>query len=114
MVFVAAGRKPSGEFPASIHRTARAVPHSKCLTDFYLVLRQEKEFELVVVDLAKDPFAAGPLARSTPRNSNHCKAPDALHVRRALFVCLTRATGKSNSSKKLTRGRRNVDLQSQD
>ena len=30
-----------------------------------LVLRQDKEFGLAVVDLAKDPLAAGPLARST-------------------------------------------------
>jgi hypothetical protein len=35
-----------------------------------LLLRQDKEFGLVVVDLAKDPLAAGPLARSTTRNSN--------------------------------------------
>jgi hypothetical protein len=32
------------------------------------VLRQDKEFALEVVDLAKDPLAAGPLARSTTRN----------------------------------------------
>jgi hypothetical protein len=31
MVFIAAGRKPSGESPASIHRTARAVPLQKML-----------------------------------------------------------------------------------
>ena len=35
----------------------------------WLVLRQDKEFGLEVVDLAKDPLAAGPLARSTTRNS---------------------------------------------
>jgi hypothetical protein len=29
------------------------------------MLRQVKEFRLEVVDLAKDPLAAGPLARST-------------------------------------------------
>ena len=34
----------------------------------WLVLRQDKEFGLEVVDLAKDPFSAGPLARSTTRN----------------------------------------------
>lgn len=34
------------------------------------VLRQNKEFELDVVDLAKDPVPAGPLARSTTRNSH--------------------------------------------
>jgi hypothetical protein len=34
------------------------------------VLRQDKKFGLEVVDLAKDPFAAGPLARSTTRTSN--------------------------------------------
>jgi hypothetical protein len=39
-----------------------------------LVFRQDKEFGLVVVDLAKDPLAAGPLARSTTRNSNPDKA----------------------------------------
>jgi hypothetical protein len=39
-----------------------------------LVFRQDKEFGLVVVDLAKDPLAAGPLARSTTRNSNLDKA----------------------------------------
>jgi hypothetical protein len=33
-----------------------------------LVLRQDKEFGLEVVDLAEDPLAAGPLARSTTRN----------------------------------------------
>jgi hypothetical protein len=38
------------------------------------VLRQDKEFGLVVVDLAKDPLAAGPLARSTTRNSSLHKA----------------------------------------
>jgi hypothetical protein len=30
-----------------------------------LELGQEKDYWLVVVDLAKDPLAAGPLARST-------------------------------------------------
>jgi hypothetical protein len=39
-----------------------------------VVLRQDKEFELEVVDLAKDPLAAGPLARSTARNLNLEKA----------------------------------------
>ncbi len=39
-----------------------------------LLLRQDKEFGLVVVDLAKDPLAAGPLARSTTRDSNLDKA----------------------------------------
>ena len=39
-----------------------------------MVLRQDEEFGLVVVDLAKDPLAAGPLARSTPRNLNLDKA----------------------------------------
>ncbi len=34
-----------------------------------LVLGQDKAFGLEVVDLAKDPLAAGPLARSTTRNS---------------------------------------------
>jgi hypothetical protein len=38
------------------------------------VLRQENEFGLVVVDLAKHPLAAGTLARSTIRNSNLDKA----------------------------------------
>ena len=38
------------------------------------VLRHEKEFGVKVVDLAKDPFAAGPLARSTTRNSSLDKA----------------------------------------
>ncbi len=33
------------------------------------MLRQDKEFGLNVVDLAKDPIATGPLARSTTRNS---------------------------------------------
>jgi hypothetical protein len=33
-----------------------------------LVIRQDKEFVLEVVDLAKDPLAAGPLARFTTRN----------------------------------------------
>ena len=40
----------------------------------HLPLRHDKGFELVVVDLAKDPLAAGPLARSTTRNSNLDKA----------------------------------------
>ncbi len=40
-----------------------------------LLLRQDKEFELDVVDLAKDPLAAGPLARSTTRNSKPDNAP---------------------------------------
>jgi hypothetical protein len=40
------------------------------------VLRQDKELGLLVVDLAKDPLAAGPLARSTTRNSNLDKALD--------------------------------------
>jgi hypothetical protein len=31
-----------------------------------LVLRQDKKFGLVVVDLAKDPFAAGSLAGPVP------------------------------------------------
>ncbi len=39
-----------------------------------VVLRQDKEFGLEVVDLAKDPLAAGPLARSTTRNSKLDKA----------------------------------------
>jgi hypothetical protein len=39
-----------------------------------LLLRQDKEFGLVVVDLAKDPLVAGPLARSSTRNSNLDKA----------------------------------------
>jgi hypothetical protein len=39
-----------------------------------LVLREDKEFGLEVVDLAKDPLAAGPLARSTTRNLNLDKA----------------------------------------
>jgi hypothetical protein len=39
-----------------------------------LVLRQDMEFGLVVVDLAKDPLVAGPLARSTTRNLNLDKA----------------------------------------
>ncbi len=39
-----------------------------------LVLCQDKEFGLEVVDLAKDPLAAGPLARSTTRNSKPDKA----------------------------------------
>ncbi len=38
------------------------------LENSLLVLRQDKEFGLEVVDLAKDPLAAGPLARSTTRN----------------------------------------------
>ena len=40
----------------------------------HLPLRHDKGFELVVVDLAKDPLAAGPLARSTTRNSSLDKA----------------------------------------
>jgi hypothetical protein len=39
------------------------------------VLHQDKEFGLEVVDLAKDPLAAGTLARSTTQNLNHDKAP---------------------------------------
>jgi hypothetical protein len=39
-----------------------------------LVLRQDKDLGLEVVDLAKDPIAAGPLARPTTRNSNPDKA----------------------------------------
>ncbi len=38
------------------------------------VLLQDQEFGLEVVDPAKDPVAAGPLARSTTRNSNPDKA----------------------------------------
>ena len=43
-----------------------------------IALSQDKVFavEVVVVDLAKDPFAAGPLARSTIRNSNVDNALD--------------------------------------
>ena len=39
-----------------------------------LVLRQDKELGADVVDLAKDPLAAGPLARSTTGVSNLDKA----------------------------------------
>jgi hypothetical protein len=39
---------------------------------------QDKKFGVEVVDLAKDPLAAGPLARSTTRNSNPDKAPERL------------------------------------
>ena len=42
----------------------------RIVTGTALVLRQDKEFGVVVVDLAKDPLAAGPLARSTTRDSN--------------------------------------------
>jgi hypothetical protein len=52
-------------------RNRRQLP-GKSLTN--LVLRQDKEFGLAVVDLAKDPLAAGPLARSTTRNSIPDKA----------------------------------------
>jgi hypothetical protein len=47
------------------------------------VLRQDKEFGLDVVDLAKDPLAAGPLARSTTRNLNLDEALglEARHIR---------------------------------
>ena len=38
------------------------------------MLRQDKEFGVEVVDLAKDPLDAGPLARSTTRNLNLEKA----------------------------------------
>ncbi len=55
-----------------------------------LVLRQDKEFGLEVVDLAKDPLAAGPLARSTTRNSNLDKAlasgVDQIVIIHALFT----------------------------
>jgi hypothetical protein len=40
----------------------------------WLALRQDNEYRVEVVDLAKDPLAAGPLARSTTRNSNLDKA----------------------------------------
>ncbi len=39
-----------------------------------VVLRLDKAFGLEVVDLAKDPLAAGRLARSTTRNSKLEKA----------------------------------------
>ncbi len=42
-----------------------------------VVLRQDKAFGLEVVDLAKDPLAAGPLARSTTRNSKLTKQSSA-------------------------------------
>ncbi len=47
------------------------------------MLRQDKEFGLDVVDLAKDPLAAGPLARSTTRNLNLDEALglEARHIR---------------------------------
>jgi hypothetical protein len=49
------------------------------------VRRQEKDFALEVVDLAKDPLAAGPLARSTTRHSILANALDQQSARR-LFV----------------------------
>ena len=38
------------------------------------VLRKDEAFELEVVDLAKDPLATGPFARSTTENSSLEKA----------------------------------------
>jgi hypothetical protein len=56
-------------------RVANSSPSTpKLKLDAPLVLRQDQEFGLEVVDLAKDPLAAGPLARSTTRNSNLDKA----------------------------------------
>ena len=40
------------------------------------MLLQDKEFGLVVVDLARDPLAAGPSARSATGKQNPDKAPE--------------------------------------
>ncbi len=48
---------------------SKVLDHKYSITRPRLVLRQDKEFGLNVVDLAKDPIATGPLARSTTRNS---------------------------------------------
>ncbi len=49
------------------------------------VLRQENEYGLEVVDLAKDPLAAGPLAGATTRNSKPDKVKSAANLIDARF-----------------------------
>jgi hypothetical protein len=68
--------KGSGSLEKSQNITIRGYPAGVNR----LLLRQDKEFGLDVVDLAKDPLAAGPLARSTTRNLNLDEALEALDV----------------------------------
>jgi hypothetical protein len=80
------------------NRRARARPLFFLNDDFrsdLLVLRQDKEFGLEVVDLAKDPLPAGPLARSTTRNLNLDKALVTFNSLQACIGCIGRLNRSS-------------------